>query len=79
MQTHLLLIESPDAKGLVYKITGVLFHLGFNIESNHEFVDSPASRFFMRTAFSGDASPLPVVDELRKILPSEASIRLAPA
>ena len=37
---------------LVYKITGVLFQHGFNIESNHEFVDSAASQFFMRTAFS---------------------------
>ena len=79
MTTHLLLIESPDAKGLVYKITGVLFRHNFNIVSNHEFVDAVNDRFFMRTAFDGDAPPLPVIDELRQILPPAAHISLAPA
>ncbi|HLX60653.1 MAG TPA: formyltetrahydrofolate deformylase [Planctomycetota bacterium] len=77
MTTHLLLIESPDAMGLVYKITGVLFHRGFNIVSNHEFVDPATRHFFMRTAFDGDASPQSVIDELRGLLPPAATIRLA--
>ena len=79
MITHLLLIDSPDAKGLVYKITGVLFRHGFNIISNHEFVDSVNERFFMRTAFNGDAPAQPVLDELRQILPEAARISLAPS
>lgn len=78
MTTHLLLIESPDAMGLVYKITGVLFHRGFNIVSNHEFVDPATRHFFMRTAFEGDAPPQSAVDELRPLLPAAATIRLAP-
>ncbi|MEI6235064.1 MAG: formyltetrahydrofolate deformylase [Planctomycetota bacterium] len=80
MHTHLLLIESPDAKGLVYKITGVLFRHGFNIVSNHEFVDATSDdRFFMRTAFNGDAPLQPLVEELRTLLPDAAIIRLAPS
>jgi formyltetrahydrofolate hydrolase len=31
MTTHLLLIDCPDAKGLVYTITGVLYRYGYNI------------------------------------------------
>lgn len=78
MSTHLLLIESPDAKGLVYKITGVLFRHGFNIVSNHEFVDAANERFYMRTAFDGEIPPQSFVDELRALLPEAAKIRLAP-
>jgi len=79
MTTHILLIDCPDEKGLVYRITGELSRRNFNIISNHEFVDAPAEHFFMRTAFAGDASPDPVVDELRKTLPAAANIRLAAA
>jgi len=79
MTTHLLLIDCPDEKGLVYRITGELSRRDFNIISNHEFVDPAANHFFMRTAFAGDASPQVVVDSLRQILPTSATIRLAPA
>ena len=78
MKTHLLLIDCPDAKGLVYAVTGVLYRHDFNIISNHEFVDSTTQHFFMRTAFAGLAAPEVVVDELRSTLPATATIRLAP-
>ena len=78
MQTHLLLIDCPDQAGLVYTITGVVFRHGYNIVSNHEFVDAAAEHFFMRTAFVGDAPPEPVVEELRRQLPATATVRLAP-
>ncbi len=77
MPSHLLLIDCPDVRGLVYRITGVLYHHGFNIVSNHEFVDPTTQHFFMRTAFSGESAPCPVVDELQAALP-QATIRLAP-
>ncbi|MCG3191733.1 MAG: Formyltetrahydrofolate deformylase [Thermoanaerobaculia bacterium] len=79
MTQHLLLIDCPDEKGLVHRITGVLFHAGFNITSNQEFVDSSSAHFFMRTAFEGESSPEPTIEYLRQILPSSASIRLAVA
>lgn len=78
MTTHLLLIECPDEKGLVYRITGVLYHHGFNIVSNHEFVDPMTEHFFMRTAVAGPESPRMVIDELRRLLPPTATVRLAP-
>ena len=53
MTVYVLRIDCPDEKGLVYKVTGALFHAGYNIISNHEFVDSATAHFFMRTTFAG--------------------------
>jgi formyltetrahydrofolate deformylase len=76
---HRLLIACPDEVGLVYRITGVLFRGGFNIVSNHEFVDQAARYFFMRTEFAGPPSTDGLVDALRAALPPTASVRLAPS
>ena len=78
MNTHLLLIDCPDEKGLVYRITGNLLRHDFNIVSNQEFVNPSSNHFFMRTVFAGDGSVDDVIDELRKALPPETNIRLAP-
>jgi formyltetrahydrofolate hydrolase len=77
MPTHLLLIDCADAKGLVHTVTGVLFRGNFNIIGNQEFVEPTRERFFMRTAFAGEGDPLPLVEELRTLLPPQASVRLA--
>ncbi len=53
--THILLIDCTDEKGLVHRITGVLFGSGLNIISNHEFVDQN-SHFFMRSEFTGEVN-----------------------
>jgi formyltetrahydrofolate deformylase len=74
--THILRIDCPDAPGLVYKITGSLFRAGFNILSNHEFVEAATEHFFMRTAFTGEASPEGVAEDLQAILHPAAIIRL---
>jgi formyltetrahydrofolate deformylase len=77
LTTHILRIDCPDAPGLVYKVTGVLFQAGFNILSNHEFVEPLAEHFFMRAAFTGSSSPESIGGELHRLLPPTATIRLA--
>lgn len=77
MTTHLLLIDCPDAKGLVYTITGALYRHGYNITTNQEFVDPVSEHFFMRTEFTGETAPDAAVAELREVLPANANIRLA--
>ncbi len=77
MTTHLLLIDCPDERGLVYRITGELSRRNFNIISNHEFVDASSEHFFMRTAFEGESQAEELVGELRRTLPAGANIRLA--
>lgn len=72
-----MLVECPDAPGIVHKISGAIFNRGFNIVRNHEFVDPTASRFFMRTEFTGEGAPAPVIDELERLLGPEARVRLA--
>ncbi len=78
MNQHILLIDCPDERGLVHRITGVLFNAGFNITSNQEFVDQTSSHFFMRTAFEGTARPEPCFEYLREILRPAARLRLVP-
>jgi formyltetrahydrofolate deformylase len=73
---HLLLIKCPDERGLVYKITGVLYGLGLNIVRNGEFVERDGDVFFMRTEFAGDFEAATLLAGLRAALPPAAEIRL---
>ena len=76
-QRHILLMHGPDHKGLIYKVTRILFEHNQNIIRNDEYV-SPSKYFFMRTEFEGetDASELLVV--LQRELPEEIDLRLNP-
>lgn len=75
---HLLLIQCPDERGLIYKITGVLYRHGLNILRNSEFVERDGNIFFMRTEF--ELTPAVTADallvELQTLLPAAATIRL---
>ncbi len=73
---HLVLIHCSDEPGLVYKITGVLFHHGLNIVRNGEFVDRESNQFFMRTEVAGDFDAEAVRTGLAQVLPAGAHIRL---
>lgn len=74
--TYLLRIDCPDEKGLVYKITGVLYHHNLNVLRNDEFVDRSNGHFFMRTEFAGDCSTEEMMSTLREILPDSVTISL---
>ncbi|MEF3191247.1 MAG: formyltetrahydrofolate deformylase [Campylobacterales bacterium] len=79
MNHAIVLIESHDAKGLVHKISGVLFNHGLNIERNDEFVDKENNRFFMRTEIIGQVDHLRLIAELREQLPEDSSVRVVDA
>lgn len=76
MVTHVLLIHCPDQKGLLYKISGVLFKFDLNVISNGEFVEKKSSHFFMRTEFSGDFDQDSLLKALTDALPEKVSIKL---
>lgn len=76
-ETHILRIHCADQKGLVHKITGVLYKKGFNIVHNGEFVDREGERFFMRTEFTGKTPPKTIVPRLRAELPPDAVVGLS--
>lgn len=77
MSNQLVLIDCPDAKGLVYNITKVIYDLGLNIISNHEYVDSNSGYFFMRTVLEGSYQEEQFREKLTEVLPDEANIRLS--
>jgi len=76
MEDYILLIDTEDAKGLVYNISKVLFANNLNIEQNAEYVDSNTNKFFMRTIISGKISQNMLLKELKEVLPDNAEIKL---
>jgi|GEM_PF-6134132 len=66
---HLLLIKCPDARGLVYRVTGVLFGLGLNRMRNGELVEREGDVFFMRTEFAGGFEAAGLLAQRRAVLP----------
>ncbi len=76
MQNYILLVDCSDEKGLIYKITGVLYENGLNIISNSEFVEEESDHFFMRSEFTGEVNEHIIIAQLRENLPDNATIDL---
>ena len=77
METYILLVDCTDEKGLIHKITGVLFNEGLNIISNNEFVEKESKHFFMRSEFTGEVRKDSILTQLRKTMPKDSTIKLA--
>ena len=75
--THTILIDCSDAKGLVHKVSGVLYHNDLNVISNYEFVEEDSKRFFMRTEIDGEMDPERIYNGLQGILPIDAQISIS--
>ena len=73
---HILRIDCLDEKGLVAKVSTILYQKNFNIISNREYVDPANGRFFMRTEFDGTADTDVLLVEMRGVLPSNADVQL---
>lgn len=71
-------IACRDEKGLVHKITGVLFAKLLNVTQTNEFVDEPKDRFFMRVSFSGSTDLKSLTREIEDVLPSDAIVEVIP-
>lgn len=76
MQNYILLVECSDEKGLIHKITGVLYENGLNIISNSEFVEEESDQFFMRSEFTGEVNEDIIITQLKATLPDDANIDL---
>lgn len=76
MNEYRLLIETTDTKGLVYKISKILFEYNLNIESNSEYVDKETNQFFMRTVISGEFEYEKLFKQLQSVLSAESIIKL---
>lgn len=73
---YILKIDCPDQKGLVHKISGILYEFGLNIIENEEFVDHVNNYFFMRSELVGELNRAEVFNKLNEMLPENAQIQL---
>lgn len=73
-----ILVNCTDEKGLIYKITRVLYENGLNIVKNKEFVDEDTTRFFMRTEAEGEADQRVLLEALTAVLPPNSRIEVVP-
>ncbi len=71
-----VLIDCPDQKGLVYKISKIFFDNLLNIESNREFVDPDNKRFFMRSVVAGNFDIKELQEKISAVLPLNSNIKV---
>ncbi|WP_456457501.1 formyltetrahydrofolate deformylase [Nitratifractor sp.] len=71
-----VLIDSRDERGLVYRVSKVFFDYGLNIDSNREFVDKEAGKFFMRSVVTGDFDEKNLLVKLQNVVPEGANVRV---
>lgn len=71
-----ILVNCRDEKGLIYRITRVLFDNGLNIVKNKEFVDEANRLFFMRTEAEGQADQQVLLKALTAELPPDSRIEV---
>ncbi len=76
MKKYRVLIDCPDEKGLVYKISSIFFKYDLNILSNSEFVDAQKNLFFMRSVVEGYIDGNDLERDLRSVLPNRATLRI---
>ncbi len=66
---YILLIDSKDEKGLIYKISKTLFENNINITNEQEFVDNENNKFFYRSEISGELDIKDLKNKLQNTLP----------
>ncbi|MFM6948531.1 MAG: formyltetrahydrofolate deformylase [Aquirufa sp.] len=71
-------IACSDEKGLVHKITGVLFDKLLNVTRTNEFVDEPSNRFFMRISFTGHCDIGELRNQMIDLLPAQSIVEIIP-
>ena len=76
METYILLVDCTDEKGLIHKITGVLYNEGLNIINNNEFVEKESNHFFMRSEFTGDINSNGLLNQIKEVLPKDSTCNL---
>jgi len=76
MNKYVLKIKCSDAKGLIYKISNVLYKNDLNIEKNSEYVDGQNKKFFFRARLDGSIDTQKIESQLKSVMPEDAVITL---
>ncbi len=68
---YILLIDTKDEKGLIFKISKILFKYDLNILSQQEYVDNAFGKFFLRSELEGDLDNVnEICKKLKEALPN---------
>lgn len=76
IENKTLLVDCPDDKGLIAKVTNICYKHQLNILHNNEFVDFESKHFFMRTELEGIFNPQTLLEDLAYSLPKGTNCRL---
>ena len=76
MKEYRILIDTADDKGLVYKVSKIIYENDLNIEKNSEYVDEDEKKFFMRTVVSGEFDKNKLIEEIKAVTPENTSIKI---
>lgn len=76
MEQKTLLIECPDAQGLIAQITNICYKHQLNIIRNNEYVDPVTGRFYMRTELEGYFNDHTLLFDLDRALPAGSERQL---
>ncbi len=76
MKEYILKIDCADEKGLIYRISDVVFKYQLNITKNDEYVDKELSKFFLRAVLKGNMDAKAFLGTLSAMLPANSNISL---
>ncbi|MGB4902150.1 MAG: formyltetrahydrofolate deformylase [Saprospiraceae bacterium] len=75
---HVIRIQCADKKGLIAKISGILFENNHNVLVMKEYVDEVTNSFFARLELTGELNVAKLAVELKTLLPQKAIISIIP-
>src|SRR4051812_40426535 len=78
MHNHILLVKCKDEKGLLSKVTTLLFENSLNIVGMKEHVDELNNEFYLRCEYTGNTEMLPLKQSLIRLLPDDSTIIINP-
>jgi formyltetrahydrofolate deformylase len=78
MDNHVLRVKCKDGKGLLSKITTVLFENNLNIVEMKEYVDQVQKLFYLRCVFTEQVDLKQLKESLKQLLPSKATVHINP-
>lgn len=71
---YILKIDCNDEKGLILRVSEIVFKHGLNYVSTSEFVDHENRRFYMRAVVVGEVNTIEFKNTLSAYLPSDSVI-----
>ena len=78
LNNHVVRIQCSDQKGLIARISGVLYENNHNVLIMKEFVEENSNTFFARIELSGELNIAKLHQELNIVLPEDGVITVHP-